>query len=244
MEILAFYLALILGVGPPSHHPLAYARAELEEITPLFDGRARALYGEAATKKDLLAALPGANYWHFSCHGGFNPDVPLDSALELSGPEPFTLKEIPDLHAAHNARLAVLSACQSAISDFARLPDESIGLPTGFMQAGVPGVTGTLWSVDDLFIALLIVKFYTGHLVDSLRPAEALRRAQCWLRDATNSELSELFDGYRQQAADRPSTRLAYGTAQAKFREYTLAVPGERPYASPYYWESFVFYGI
>jgi CHAT domain-containing protein len=58
------------------------------------------------------------------------------------------------------SRLVVLSACQTAITDYQRLPDEAIGLPGGLLQAGVPGVVGTLWAVNDLSMTLVMAKFY------------------------------------------------------------------------------------
>ena len=47
--------------------------------------------------------------------------------------------------------------------------------------------------------------------------AEALR-AYMHVRDATNLDLSELFDFYRRHAADRPGARLAYETASTRWR--------------------------
>ncbi|MEF3274250.1 MAG: CHAT domain-containing protein [Chloroflexus sp.] len=56
--------------------------------------------------------------------------------------------------------MVVLSACQTAITDFQRLPDESIGLPGGFLQASVPAVVSTLWSIPDNGTALLMYRFH------------------------------------------------------------------------------------
>ena len=114
----------------------------------------------------------------------------------------------------------------------------------------MPGVVGSLWPVNDLSTALLMVKFYEYHLRGDARtgegplpPASALRKAQLWLRDVTNAELSELFDMYRQ-ATPNSSTRMAYELAQERFREHTLRDPNERPFAHPYYWAAFAFYGV
>jgi len=235
----------LAGVGnPTSPTPLVYGRAELEDIVPLFNGQATALYESEATKVALSTAAPSATHLHFSCHGRFNPSEPLQSALYLANEEPLTLDEILSRPIFNKARLVVLSACQTAITDSNKLPDEAIGLPAGFLQAGVPGVVGTLWSVNDLSTALLMINFYNFHLKDKLIPTQALRKAQLWLRDMTNVELSELFDFYRQNATDRPASRMAYETAQAKFREHTLREPDEKPFAHPYYWAPFVFCGV
>ena len=48
----------------------------------------------------------------------------------------------------------------------------------------------TLWHVNDAATALLIAKFYELHLGEKLALPVALKRAQVWLRQATNAELS------------------------------------------------------
>jgi CHAT domain-containing protein len=234
----------LAGVGNPlpNPKPLAFGQAELEDIVPLFE-QAESLYGKAATKSATLAVVPNATHVHFSCHGRFDVAHPLQSALSLSGSDRLTLNEILSRPIFNNARLVVLSACQTAITDFNKLPDEAIGLPAGFLQAGVPGVVGTLWSVNDLSTALLMIKFYTYHLKDGLTPAQALRKAQLWLRDVTNAELTELFDVYRN-AEHSSQTRMAYETAQERFSVHSRAEPDEKPFAHPYYWAPFVFYGV
>lgn len=246
---------VLAGVGNPLENPrpLRYARPELEEVATLFaPGQQRTLYERDATKDALLSALPGANYVHLSCHGLFNPDEPLDSHLLLADQVPFTVRELLASELLGDARLAVLAACQTAIADFDELPDEAIGLPTGFLQAGVPGVIGTLWPVNDLSTMLLMVKFYTYHLrgddaagARPMRPAKALRQAQLWLRELTNAELSALFAGYKRSAPDAPTgSRMPYGMAQREFRRYTLDDPDARPFARPFYWAPFVFNGV
>jgi CHAT domain-containing protein len=76
-----------------------------------------------------------------------------------------------------------------------------IGLPAGFLQAGVPGFIGTLWPVDDLASALLMTRFYEIILpVDKTtdpEPAAALREAMRWLRDLDNKELLTFFTRHR-----------------------------------------------
>jgi CHAT domain-containing protein len=66
------------------------------------------------------------------------------------------------------------------------LVDEVIGLPAGFLQAGVAGVIGTSWEVGDESAALLVRRFFDTW--GGERPAAALRAAQRWLRDSTNAD--------------------------------------------------------
>ena len=61
----------------------------------------------------------------------------------------------------------MFSACQTAMTEGKRLPDEFLGFPSGFLQAGVPGVVGSFWPVEDLSTSLLMNKFYELHLGDS-----------------------------------------------------------------------------
>ena len=227
---------------PSDMKPLVFARPEVEEIESLFAART-VLYEATATRAAVKHSLSEASYLHFSCHGYFSPAEPLESGILLGGGERLTVEDLIAGEGLENARLAVLSACQTAITDFDRLPEEAVGLPSGFMQAGVPGVVGTLWCVNDLSTALLMIRFYEKHLRENLPPAAALRAAQLWLRNVTKSELSELFDFYRKQARDRPATRMVYETAQENFRKHTLSEPDKKPFAHPFYWAPFVLYG-
>ena len=63
------------------------------------------------------------------------------------------------------------------------LPDEIVGLPTGFLQAGATGVIGSLWSVPDKATANLMMDFYRFWRADGEPPAQALRLAQQHVRD-------------------------------------------------------------
>jgi len=138
------FLTAIAARIPPS---LTHARNELISILDLLPTDAGApLYEQQATREALWAMLPEATIAHFACHGQFGLDDTLDSALLLAQESRLTLHDLVagDTTALSNLRLVALSACQTAITDFGRLPDESIGLPGGFLQAGVPAVVGTL----------------------------------------------------------------------------------------------------
>ncbi|MGH7999935.1 MAG: CHAT domain-containing protein, partial [Brasilonema sp.] len=81
-------------------------------------------------------------------------------------------------------RLVVLSACETGLIDFRNTSDEYIGLPSGFLYAGSSSVVSSLWTVDDLSTALLIIKFYQN-FKDGLTVVRALNKAQTWLREAS-----------------------------------------------------------
>ncbi|MDW8405777.1 CHAT domain-containing protein, partial [Chloroflexus sp.] len=254
----------LAGVGNPTGD-LRYAGTELASICDLLPRNASApLYEQAATRDALWENLPGATIAHFACHGQFDADDTLDSALLLAQESRLTLRELVagDTAALAHVRLAVLSACQTAITDFRRLPDESIGLPGGFLQAGVPAVVGSLWSINDLSTALLMHRFYELHLTGDLNaglgpqpPARALRLAQVWLRDLTYSAMFDYLERHRQLRATQrlPANGGATATARIPFdfiatgraiaEEGMLDDPSHRPYASPIYWAAFTFNG-
>jgi CHAT domain-containing protein len=253
----------LAGVGNPTGD-LRYAGAELHSICDLLPPAATTtFYEQAATRSAIWSALGESTIGHFSCHGSFADD-PLDSALHLAAGDRITLRDLVagDTTALSNLRLVALSACQTAITDFRRLPDESIGLPGGFLQAGVPAVVGTLWSVNDLSTALLMHRFYELHLrgdaaagLTPQPPVRALRLAQQWLRDLTYKEMFAYFQRHRQlkaapqrnlesvpvSGARMPTDLIEEGRALAE--DYMLDHPNDRPYANPIFWAAFTFNG-
>jgi CHAT domain-containing protein len=138
-----------------------------------------------------------------------------------------------------SARLVVLSTCESGLIDIRRAPDEFIGLPAGFLEAGTPAVVATLWDVDDISTRLLIERFYRGHLY-GLPPAAALRAAQRWLRDISVQEalLDEHYAEVYRTTTDPEQRKMAFRTMR-----YFKRHPEERPFASPRHWAAFALTG-
>lgn len=232
----------LVGVGNPLPHPqpLEGARTELEAVASLFDEDERwPLYEEAATRATVLEHLPRGTHLHFACHGRFDVNTPLASCFELAGGEALTLEDLlAGAARLDRARLAVLSACQTAVRDVRSLPDELIGLPAGFLEAGVPGVVGTLWPVDDIAATLLMVRFYHLLLQGPLEPAEALRKAQLWLRELTALELE-------MQLQHTPDLSRLPATAAAAVRSVCSLQDerGKRLFGARE-WAAFVFLGV
>ena len=236
---------VLLAVGNPLPLPagwnaLRYAGLEVRAIERFFAaGSRRILPEQAATGTAVAQGLPGATHLHLACHGGFDPDEPLDSALYLAGGDRFTLRDLLDGDLdLSSQQLAVLSACQTGITEFQRVPDEVIGLPAGFLQAGVPGVVATLWPVNDRSTAVLVAEFYRLLLAEQQDPATALRGACQFLRGATTRELAEWFE---RRYNDSGGTDLAAYEAAADL--WSRPDPADRPYADPVYWAGFVYSG-
>lgn len=241
-----------VGIGNPMPHPqpLEGAEAELEKVARFFGENTRnTLYGEEAIKQALLNVIQKATHLHFACHGLFNVETPLDSRLELAAGEMLTLREVIYTNAQPvNAGLIVISACESGITDYRDLPDEFVGLPTGFLQAGVPRIVATLWSIDDRAASLLMVKFYEyllqGDVYNAagpMHPAHALRRAQIWLRDVTAAELiayyeAELLKPDQDQSISSKLDKDALDELRRVHSNYC-------PFSHPTYWAAFTFTG-
>jgi CHAT domain-containing protein len=207
---------------------LPLAGAEAAEVLARFD-RGLRLSGGQATRHAVLAAIGDWPVLHFACHGYANPGEPLDSALALANDELLTLRDVFGMRL-EGTRLAVLSACETAVPGVT-LPEEAVGLPVGFLQAGVPGVVGSLWSVADASTAVLMGRFYQLWHRDGLHPAEALRRAQQWLRDATNAEKQAAFPGIPVLAPPRGSAAVRAFWGNARAHEHL------------YYWAAFTYTG-
>jgi CHAT domain-containing protein len=144
---------------------------------------------KAATSSAVLAALKGANHWHFAAHGAFSWDDARDSAIILSEHALLTVAKLFEVENLGRPRLVVLSACETGLYDIRHAPDEFVGLPGAFMALGASGVLGTLWPVDDRATALLVARFYDGLVDDQLTPPAALKRAQEWLCNATRRDI-------------------------------------------------------
>jgi CHAT domain-containing protein/tetratricopeptide (TPR) repeat protein len=236
---------VLLAVGNPLPVPagwdaLGCAALEVSAIERFFTaGSRRTLSGDAATRAAVAHSLRGVTHLHLACHGGFDSDEPLDSALYLAGEDRLTLRDLLDGNLdLSSQRLAVLSACQTGITEFERVPDEVIGLPAGFLQAGIPGVVATLWPVNDQSTAVLVAEFYRLLLAGQQDPATALAGAREHLRDATAQKLTEWFD--RRYNASGATDQAAYEAA-ADLRSHLD--PAARPYAHPVYWAGFYYAG-
>jgi tetratricopeptide (TPR) repeat protein len=161
-------------------------------LTATWNEGAEELSADDATPSAVMAALPWANYVSLYCHGVWNPTNPANSALVLGDAlaaendaaltsfdadrsSRLTVRELrqADLRA---SRLFFLWACESAMIGI-RQSNEAIGFPGALVDAGVPGVVGSLWMVGEEATRELAELFLHAHLRD-LSPAAALREAQ------------------------------------------------------------------
>jgi len=256
---------------------LDYADLEVAAIKTYFES-ADVLEQSKATKEAISKdSLNAAHCVHFSCHGFFNFANPRKSALIPAGaelnPPPATLDSeyhlplsdgtVLDLNKCltldtiftlnfAKCRLLTLSACETGLIDFDNASDEYIGLPSGFLYAGSPSVVCTLWAVDQVSTAFLLIKFYEN-LRESLRNyqelqegdvALALNQSQIWLRNLTREDGQELLEKIQPQIEEifkgKPRSKKAFLTGASKRINST----SPHPFASPFYWAAFTAAGI
>jgi CHAT domain-containing protein len=178
-----------VGFGDPAYGSsdnldrLEASGEEVEAIAALFKKKtspAPIVYlREKATEDN--AKLPGLidyDYIHFSCHGVLKDNF---QSLVLSR-QPgscedgyLTLMEIG--HCDYNAKLVVLSACETGTGEVQK-GEGVTGLTRAVMVAGTPAVVSTLWNVDDIGTKELMVKFYKNILEKKMSKEDALRAAK------------------------------------------------------------------
>ncbi|MEH2024157.1 CHAT domain-containing protein [Nostoc sp.] len=224
----------LFGVQNPTLD-LTYSDIEMAIIRQAFHPHAEILV-KAEARKEAIGnqRLQAAHCVHFACHGIFDLESPLRSALVLAGVDLkalelercLTLGEIFGLNLSQ-CRLVALSACETGLTDPTSLSDEYIGLPSSFLYAGSPSVVSSLWTISDISTAFLVAKFYQN-LQQGSSVAVALNQAQRWLRDATGDELQQWME--EQQLPLNSTLKMSL---QRRFRQ------NRQPFQEPFYWAAF-----
>lgn len=237
---------------------LIYSSLEVKAITQYFsrtevlgqgDQALQALYEvislNGLAEGAMRDSLQQGSCLHLACHGLLNFASPLQSALSL-GEEALTLAEIFNLDLLQY-RLVTLSACEMMAGEMSSL-SEFIGLPAGFMYAGVPSVTSSLWKVSDVSTLFLMSKFYENlNALSRLQVGDvagALNEAQRWLRSLTSEEFEELLAEFKPQIT-QIFAQLPQGSrliAEASLQQTRNRKPC--PFANPYHWAAFTSSGI
>ena len=218
--------------NPCGHLNLALSSIETSKVCAMSDAKSSQIKGHEATVQRVLASLAKHDLWHIATHGQSDQQRALDSFVLLANEKKLDLRNMLALRA--SARLAVLSACETAISD-KDLPNEVISMATGMLQVGARCVASALWAVEDLSTALLVRRFYAemlGHVDGSRRTiAEALHQAQRWLRNLNMEETKALLIDLM---ADPTIDTAAQIALLGHF--VSIGSRGERPFSHPYYW--------
>jgi CHAT domain-containing protein len=229
----------------PDQPPLQFARLESAIIQTMFAPKARAINpddGDRATVETALQEHRGI--FHFTGHGDYNARQPEHSAIGLTDTDCLTAKEISAL-SLQQYGLVCLSACETALTGIQTINTEYVGLTSAFLQAGVSQVVSTLWTVQEVSNAYLMIRFYQ-FLQNKMNPAEALKRSQSWLRTVTRIELADwLIETSRLKSLD-PLIKQELEQQAHSLREEANASTIDLhhpPYAEPYHWAAFTLTG-
>jgi len=178
-------VALAGLVQPP---PLPAARDEVCRIFRLFGANQAVVFlGSEASEENVKASaiVRSARILHFAAHGLLDEEHPDLSGLRLTHARDsaedglLQVREIFNLQL--RADLVVLSACQSGLGK--EVSGEGlIGMTRAFLYAGAASVVVSLWQVDDVSTADLMVGFYS-QLKAGLDRSEALRQAKLEMID-------------------------------------------------------------
>jgi CHAT domain-containing protein/tetratricopeptide (TPR) repeat protein len=233
----------LLAVGNPQGN-LHWSLPEVEAVAARFSDEEKDIFGPpgnnrglaVATVENVKQALARSHRLVLlSCHGKWDALDPWSGAgFFLSGAE--SRPNLP-LEALLNGRLsgcdlAVLSACESGLTEPTDPAEEYIGLPAALIVAGAASVIASLWSVDDVSTALLVM--YTlkeANNRELFEPAAQLHNAQLWLRTATLKEVSLTIESLA------PTREIAEKTVA------TLAERGDIPFSHPFWWAAFTCIG-
>jgi CHAT domain-containing protein len=203
----------ILLVADPAfnereHPDLARLPEAVAETSAIAAGyrRTAMLSGADAKSGALQKALEEADILHFAGHAIFDSARPERSFLLLAaGPN---RREADRLRAAEaqmldlrHVRLAVLSACQTVGVRGGRATGFA-GFAGALLSAGVDGVVGSLWRVDDRLTRALMTDFHTAYQ-SSGNGAVALRTAQLALLRSGDPDLQSpaAWAGFRYTGA-------------------------------------------
>ncbi|MFB0537002.1 MAG: CHAT domain-containing protein [Anaerolineae bacterium] len=155
--------ALLIGISSFQERKPALPRAveEIETLQQLFGRRARCLVNSEATVSAIKemstnGELRQFEIIHFATHAYLDDWSGLLSGISLYDDDLFT----PDIcQLSLDARLVVLSACQSALGQVHQ-GDEMIGLSRALFSVGAERLVASLWHVEDALAKDMMVEFY------------------------------------------------------------------------------------
>jgi CHAT domain-containing protein len=157
---------------PMFWEPLNSSALEVTTIQNRFAQNPRIFTGREASEARIKAmsadgSLAAYPIIHFACHGYFNPREPAMSGIllsEISGQmgesgEDGNLSIEEVMLLGLNARMVLLSACDTALGEIKR-GDGMVGFTRSFMTAGARNVGVSLWKIDDHATASFMTRLY------------------------------------------------------------------------------------
>ena len=158
--------------------PLPGAREEVINLKKMHN--CKACIGADATEEAFKQEAGNYGILHLAMHTIMNDSIPMFSKLVFaSSPDSsedgyLNTQEIYNMKL--NARLAVLSACNTGSGQMRR-GEGVMSMARAFLYAGCPSIVMTLWEVEDKSSTQLVLDFYR-YLFKGYSKPEALRKAK------------------------------------------------------------------
>jgi CHAT domain-containing protein/tetratricopeptide (TPR) repeat protein len=223
--------ACLVSVADPTDD-LDYARVEVGQVKAYF-AETRIAEGAEATTTWLQSHAADATVLHLACHGFGGMIDSTESGFVLADGV-LGGREVAQLGLL-SVRLAVASACQTAVTEIGDLADEAFSVGAALLAAGCACALATLWPVDDLATAMLMTAFYE-HLANGQPPATALAAAQRWLRAVDEIGVSTFLSRH-------PGLAVEHERRHRPNRQVARLGDTRREFSHPVFWAAFVVLG-
>src|SRR5262249_32278440 len=149
------------------------ALSEIYSSSRLYSGR-------QVDKSTFLTEMNKATIFHYAGHSATDAADPLRSSILLdgnrSGSNSVTAVDISEQRLPNNA-IVILSSCDSSVGN-SRDGAGVRGLTSAFLIGGAGSVVGSLWPVEALSTADLMIRFHRAFAKAGMPVTQALRDAQ------------------------------------------------------------------
>lgn len=146
----------------------------------------------AASKSDFLELSKNYDILHLAVHGRVDSLDKYNAELIFSTGDQNRLKTTDLYLASPNARLAVLSACESGVGVINE-GEGSFSIARGFAIAGLPSIVMSLWQVNDNITSDLMESMYEGFINNSNTINQSLQQAKLNYLATADSYLAHPF---------------------------------------------------
>lgn len=162
---------------------------EIKSIKRLLDS-GRLFSGRYATQKSFIEKSKDFKVIHLATHACIDDENPMLSKIYFSDNEYLTTQELYTIET--NAEMMVLSACETGVGAIKK-GEGVMSLARGFMYAGCPSITMSLWSVNDASTSTIMQSYYK-RLDEGLSKSLALRQAKLdFLAEASAEQLPPYY---------------------------------------------------
>ena len=222
---------------------LRFGDLESAMISHFYQNNQTLITSKKATLENVINNLQtNTGIFHFTGHAGHDFNNPKNSALELTEKQLFTLEKIFKIDFSKYF-LINLSACETGLTSKTSITDEYVGLVSGFLSSKASYVVSTLWQVQEISAALIMIEFYREINKDN-PPIIALKNAQTWLRTVTLEKLAQWCE---KLASEIGEDNIYYDTliSEANQAKQQIAIMGKdyTPYKHPYHWAGVIITG-